>query len=94
MTPSHLLRLAAERIEEGNWCQGGYSENGRACAWGRLALTATECGLLMFPALEAVKEAIGGRPLEAWNDDVGRTHHDVRALFLRVADQLETEAQS
>lgn len=96
MTPSTLLRTAAANITDETWCQGAYEESsGRCCAVGHLDKAVLAAGKpfaceARWDADDALMGATGG-DIEDWNDTPGRTAADVRALFLRVADELEAE---
>lgn len=97
MTPAGLLRLAAADITPATWGQGAYHHAARSCAVGHLV--AAEATLptdnwicpLWADACRAVEAHLAGPTLNAWNDTDGRTAADVRALFLCVADTLESQ---
>jgi hypothetical protein len=90
VTPAELLRQAAANITDATWCQGALHEGAQSCAIGHLQRAAAATGINeLFCATFAIADAVAPQYLGAWNDDEHRTAADVKALFLRVADELE-----
>jgi hypothetical protein len=106
ITPATLLRRAAENITAETWCQHGMWRNDGACSAaghvgvalgfgkGRMDEAATDPTWLSVIA--KFRMAVGAPAddewaFPAWNDTPGRTHAEVKALVLRVADELEAQ---
>ena len=101
MTPSDILRTAAENITDETWCQG-VAAHGLAhlpkCGLMHLHRVAFNMGFepyyrkyyaLVEDMVDIISAKLGMR-LHVWNDTPGRTATEVRELFLKVAEELES----
>jgi hypothetical protein len=91
MTPSDVLRAAADKIITDGWLQreiGDTHGHGPVCALG--AVIATNVGWHAEDrVLDALRQRTHGLLLSDWNNKPGRTKDEVIELLLTVADELE-----
>lgn len=105
MTPSDVLRAAADQIVTFGWLQGFLGlvdEDAPVCAVG--AVVSGSGGVFgvvegapildirqhVMDAVEAAAKRRSGLGIVDWNNAPGRTADEVIALLLTVADELET----
>ena len=81
---SEVLEQAAELIRRHGWVQRKYGTTGEGyCIIGAIiAVPKHESG---YPAIEALREELGGQSVMLWNDTEGRTKEEVLELLERAA---------
>jgi hypothetical protein len=102
MTPAELLKAAAANITDETWCQHSIWDGARACASGHIARAMgfnrrageAKDEPIWQATMPLLRVAMGGdagddTAIPSWNDTPGRTFEEVKALFLRVAEELE-----
>jgi hypothetical protein len=91
MTPSDVLRAAADKIINDGWCQEEYGDlegDGPVCVLGAIRAATGKFEDGRWSDLFAKR--IGSPYLHQWNDRPHRTADEVIALLLTVADELES----
>lgn len=100
MTPSQVLRRAADYIEEHGWAQDTeVSHFGEVCTIAAMDVVCLHSCLLGLSlggrlcvrcvAGDELRRATGDDDLARWNDTPGRTASEVISTLRRVADELE-----
>jgi hypothetical protein len=81
------LRRALAYLEEHGWCQRTAMDDcGRVCVGYAIQIVA---GGLYSPTAELLRQVIGSRDIEAWNDSQLTTFAKVRQAFHKAIEDVQ-----